>query len=214
LSAKSQETIRKEIYDVHMSKSSEIAVQRMNVIYQKYKQSNLELAKYLRKQWFEGVFKRWKIYQRPAGYACTNSPIESYNSKIKKIYTKRKRLSVYAFIKKMVEIIETESSSKRPFHLKPKPSKKCVEYSYKINKKSYFKPARNNTFNYTFGEKTHQINGSDKSCSCSFYLKWMYCAHSIAFKRLFKETETTTDTFVSKPKRGKTKKATNCYSKD
>ncbi|RNA06892.1 hypothetical protein BpHYR1_032211 [Brachionus plicatilis] len=39
------------------------------------------------------VFVDWQILTRPAGLSCTNSPLESFNSSIKRTFTLRKKLS-------------------------------------------------------------------------------------------------------------------------
>ena len=39
-----------------------------------------EFVEYFRKQWIVDEFKNWQIFLTSAGYAHTNSPIESHNS--------------------------------------------------------------------------------------------------------------------------------------
>lgn len=39
---------------------------------------------YFLKQWIESVFYLWRSFDKPAGFAGTNNPIESFNNKIKK----------------------------------------------------------------------------------------------------------------------------------
>jgi DNA-binding transcriptional regulator YiaG len=210
---KLQEKIKLDLHNIHMSKTKELSINRMNEMLQKFKVTNKDFARYLKAQWFTGVFKHWQIFDTPPGYAATNSPIEGYNNKIKKIYTKRRRLSVYAFVVKLIEVIKSESKDRKAFELNSKPSKACIEKSRKIKNKKLFKRVRDNKYEYTNGEKKHILCVKENSCSCSYYLKWMYCIHTIAFDRLFTE-KLVEDKFITKPKRGKTKKASNCYTKD
>ena len=47
----------------------------------------IDFEKYFKKQWCSGKFKNWQIFLTPAGYASTNSPIESHNNDIKSNFT-------------------------------------------------------------------------------------------------------------------------------
>ena len=57
---------------------------------------------YFKLQWIDSVFFDWQIFLTPAGYAHTNSPIESYN--IKAQFTKR-------FNEVFNEVIDYESKN-------------------------------------------------------------------------------------------------------
>ncbi|CAF1107533.1 unnamed protein product, partial [Brachionus calyciflorus] len=49
-------------------------------------------------QWLKGPFKRWQFFNRPSGFACSNSPIESFNRSIKRTFTKQKKVFVLDFV--------------------------------------------------------------------------------------------------------------------
>jgi hypothetical protein len=136
---KLQDQIKLEIHNIHMSKTKVKCYELMNEMLQKYKDTHKEFVTYLTNQWFKGDFKRWKIHESPPGYAATNSSIEGYNNKIKRIFTKRRRLSVYAFVLKLVKIIQTECTNRKVFHLNAQPSKKWIEKAGKIKNKNSFK---------------------------------------------------------------------------
>jgi hypothetical protein len=218
LNAKLQDKIKFDIHFLHMTRDSKSFKSLFEKFLKKYEKVAGKFCEYFKTQWTETCFRRWKVFNSPPGYAATNSPIEGFNNKIKKIYTKRKRLSVYAFVMKMVEIIRNESLNRKPFLLNPIPSKECKEKAAKIKNKYNFRRISSGLFEYIGEEVVYQYDEKEESCSCAYYLKWMFCIHTIAFQRLFKEDKNSDtkngDKFVNKPKKGRIKKATKCLSKD
>ena len=52
----------------------------------------------MKEQWIENKrFNKWQIYHSPAGYANTNSNIESFNRQIKG-FTQKKKLSIFGML--------------------------------------------------------------------------------------------------------------------
>ena len=76
--------------------SEEKYQKKLSMIIQKWKKktgknSLKEFTKYFINQWVDSPFNKWQLFQTPQGFAMTNSPIESYNSTIKKFFTNRKK---------------------------------------------------------------------------------------------------------------------------
>jgi hypothetical protein len=68
--------------------------------------------KYFKKQWVESTFCNWQIFKTPPGYATTNNPIESYNNKIKTLFTNRLKLNILRALEIFKsDCIEPESKS-------------------------------------------------------------------------------------------------------
>ena len=73
------------------------------------------------KQWFQGVFTKWQVFNNPPGYANTNSPIESFNATFKRDFAKRIKCSVYRALNKIADCAEYYLSARNNyFNKKPK----------------------------------------------------------------------------------------------
>ena len=56
----------------------------------KWRRYGLEtFIEYFSKQWLDGVFCNWCIFNTPPGYSTTNNPVESNNAVIKNFFTFR-----------------------------------------------------------------------------------------------------------------------------
>jgi hypothetical protein len=56
--------------------------------------TSTEFALYFQKQWVEGQFNEWKVFNSPAGCATMNNSLESFNAMLKKCFTDCKRYKV------------------------------------------------------------------------------------------------------------------------
>ena len=57
-----------------------------------------EFREYFVKIWLTGNNTKWQIFHTPPGFASTANPCESFNGKLKELFTGRERLSVQVFI--------------------------------------------------------------------------------------------------------------------
>ncbi|RNA36561.1 hypothetical protein BpHYR1_025820 [Brachionus plicatilis] len=131
---------------------------------------------YVKNQWLTGPFKRWQIFNRPEGFACTNSPIESFNRSIKRTFTKRKRMFVLDFVQVLLRIARYNSIKNSTFHTKPVPSSKAKLAGVKYSKKGYFKKCGKNIYKFSDNEE-FLINITDKMCNCKYFRKDAICGH-------------------------------------
>ena len=69
------------------------------------------LFEYIRSTWYDSRFKKWMIYQNPAGWANTNNPNESFNAVIKRDSFLRKTHSVFGVVLKLEEILKYYSNA-------------------------------------------------------------------------------------------------------
>jgi hypothetical protein len=63
--------------------------------------------KYFCEQWLDSDFCNWQIFNSPQGFASTNNSIESFNSRIKKFFTKREKLSLSRTIDRLYDELIT-----------------------------------------------------------------------------------------------------------
>jgi hypothetical protein len=143
-----------------------------------------EFLKYFEKQWVTSVFNKWRIFDCPAGYANTNSPIESFNAVIKRLFTENRRESIGAFINVMMKMIQCYSTPK-PFSTEPVPSKSILAAAKKLTLAD-FKLNDNDRYRISDTKiiegKTVKRNyivciGADKRCNCAGYIKHKICKH-------------------------------------
>jgi transposase-like protein len=117
-----------EIRSLHWSKNEQVFKKRWEVIGRRWSKNFKWFYDYFVKYWIKKN-NHWRIYDSPPGYAKTNSPIESFNSSIKRDFTNRKRSSVLGFITKMAAIIKYYSDDQRVFATVPKPTDRMITES-------------------------------------------------------------------------------------
>lgn len=111
--------IMKDITDLHMCLCEDEFKAKFGNAENRWKVNNDTFARYFKKQWVEGEFREWKVYESEPGVATTNNAVESFNSNLKKQYTKRKRMKIgeychsnYTFVIGFVNVYYVCSSKK------------------------------------------------------------------------------------------------------
>jgi hypothetical protein len=56
--------------------------------------TSIGFALYFQKQWVEGQFNKWKVFNSPAGCATTKISLESFNTMLKKCFMDHKHYKV------------------------------------------------------------------------------------------------------------------------
>jgi hypothetical protein len=153
------------------------------------------------------VWKNWKAFCSPPGYACTNSPLESFNATIKRDFTYRRKLNIFSFINKSFDIIRFYSIDAQPFALAPKPTVTNIRLGKAMACWANYKKLYNSTFMY---KNIYKVELKSKNCSCKYFMKLGYCAHLLGLEELYKKK----NEFVNKPKRGRAKNAGKWFSKE
>ena len=157
------------------------------------------------------------------GFANTNSPLESFNSRLKTDFFKRIVRSIGGALEIITkDLIPYLSESCKKFKKYPRYSASIEKYALTLTKKN-FKKINNRIYNYTgsSGNKykiklnlSRYYNGC--FCECSHFIKDGICGHLVAFSFLFDEIKyknysNEAKTFAIAKKKGrpiqKTKKA-------
>ena len=196
LDKKHHEKMKKSIFDLHMCRSYDEYSSKLLEFKSTWDKSPTKrFFDYFNSSWLEGNFSNWQIFHNPIGFACTNSPIESFNSQIKAAFTNRKLLSVMQFLKKMIEIVQFYSLNDAPFQCEFPVPKNELQKAKAITKANFEKIA-NGKFKY---KNTYTVNTEEIKCQCRVFFKWGNCAHLSAANRLMVAPEV----FAQKNKRGR-----------
>ena len=130
--------IKGHIRNLHMSVDEHDFNEKLN-LFKEYSTNNCSnFFKYLNDVWLKGKFTHWQIFKRPAGYYCTNSPLESFNSSIKRTFTIRKKLSIYNFVRLMLKIAKYYSKNQEDFELNSSANSKTKKFVLKYAKVDFF----------------------------------------------------------------------------
>ena len=81
--------VNNEVSDMHSSRTFDELCMKWQTISARWMSEEVGMqafAHYFYKQWLTERYNSWQAFCVPAGLALTNSPIESYNAKIKKYY--------------------------------------------------------------------------------------------------------------------------------
>lgn len=88
-----------DIRCLHMSQHNIEFQTNKKAVLSKWKAAGLtDFSKYFQEQWLNGKFTKWQIWHTPPGFASTANPIESFNGKIKELFTQHEKLSVFYFL--------------------------------------------------------------------------------------------------------------------
>jgi hypothetical protein len=178
-----------DVAKLHCSKTFDIFNTTKRTILNKWKSMRglSEFFAYFNKQWLNGDFVNWQIYNTPPGYATTNGPIEAYNNTIKKFFTMRKKYNMLPALEILVEQMKFESIRERVFHNEVLPPQKLInEARTLVNNENGLQVLKHavNCFKYYAGSKHFNIELNDDCkcaeccfCSCSHFVDRAYCTH-------------------------------------
>jgi hypothetical protein len=118
---------------------------------------------YFKLQWIDSVFCDWQIFLTPAGYAHTNSPIESYN--IKAQFTKRIKHHLKSAMDVFNEVIDYESKNIKKLYKEGKVTQFLKKQAKAISSK--LRPCGFKRYEYTqIDGFLATINTETKCCTC------------------------------------------------
>ncbi|ETL83454.1 hypothetical protein L917_16606 [Phytophthora nicotianae] len=72
-------------------------------------------AQYMTDQWLYGRYWKWQRYFTPPGFASTNNPVETFNARLKRDYTLRRRLKMGTLLRELSACCHDVSSTIRSF---------------------------------------------------------------------------------------------------
>jgi len=188
INASNYDELLYDLKNIHMSKDEEEYKDNLNAFKSKYSIKHKDMYDYIMTEWIDRNDHRcnWQIFRNKAGLANTNSPIESFNNTIKKIFFKRNVLSIGGAIDKLDEIILYYSNDDKVFTRQPKFIKKSYELALTLNETNFLAISKSKVI-YTGKNHTYKLNLNDEnnykkcSCNCNFFLKDGICMHLIAY---------------------------------
>ena len=141
----------------------------------------LDFVNYFKKQWLDSVFNSWQIYLTPAGYAHTNSPIESYNNTIKAHFTNRIKYHMIPALEVFQTCIEYESNNLKRIVSEGKVTQFMLKQAKDIIKQKKLIQNGGNRYNYQhYNDTLGTIDTLSKFCTCEKYLDKAICKHLVA----------------------------------
>lgn len=128
------------------------------------------------KEWIEGPFSNWQIYQTSQGYSDSNSIIESHNQTIKVSFTLKKKLTIL----KSLEMLEEKCKYFCFFDLEidntPRVKKYMLQAVNEITPKNY-KKIRENEYQVTVNRSKNVVNIDELKCICADYIDRGVCCY-------------------------------------
>lgn len=110
-----------DIYDMHSSRTpADLFTKQANALERWLADPDVAaLGQYIFEQWMSGRYASWQCFFTPPGFATTNNPVETFNSKLKTFYTLRQRLKMGFLLTKLALCCENESRLDTPFATAP-----------------------------------------------------------------------------------------------
>ena len=161
--------------------------------------------------WMTGSFRFWQLGAVPPGYGTTNNPLESFNSKVKKVYV-REKVSIHDYVAATLRTCKIESQEMkqigRPPVLNPvniaalkKRAKKIGKtpgYFVQSETPGMYSVVRNvpstlsDLDNIVLDTKRYNVTlcggwGGRGSCTCAFYHQHLVCKHLLGLRILLDE---------------------------
>ena len=139
-------------------------------------------------EWIDSRFNKWQLFYREVGLASTNSPIESYNARIKGDFTDRTFFNLVPAFKKLEKLVEFESLKEQKFSNSPsvlKSDKKKAQLLLKSSPEKIIKTSQNiYEVKGTKVNKSFVVDLIQMNCSCNQFFDRGSCKHLIACANL------------------------------
>jgi hypothetical protein len=143
-----------------------------------------KFGKYFKSQWLDSRFNKWQLYHRTIGLAATNSPIESYNGRIKVDFTDRSYFNLVPAFEKLERLIEFESLKDQKFIKSPTVKNSDITKGKSLIKNSPKTITKINRNEYkVVGSKQdnlYEVDLIEKSCTCIKFFDTGSCKHLAA----------------------------------
>ena len=143
-----------------------------------------DFVEYFERQWINSKFSNWQLFKVPIGFSMTNSPIESYNNKIKEAFTKRLKHHLTTAIEVFKDAISYESRNGKDFKVEIRVRKYMRDQAKTIIVRKQL-IATNSESEYLYKHFDSRlgfarINIDVKSCTCFKYFDKGVCKHLVA----------------------------------
>jgi hypothetical protein len=97
--------IKADIFQMHWTVSEEEYLRKLHHFMIKYEQQAPEFSNYFRRQWGEGVYCRWQMWNNPRGFATTNNPLEAFNWYLKESCSENVKQKLPLFIVSTIRLL-------------------------------------------------------------------------------------------------------------
>ncbi|ETL30224.1 hypothetical protein L914_16697 [Phytophthora nicotianae] len=110
-------SVMRDVYDLHFVRSEFDFVRMREQILSNWKSNPylVGFAQYMTDQWLYGRYWKWQRYFTPPGFASTNNPVETFNARLKRDYTLRRRLKMGTLLRELSACCHDVSSTTRSF---------------------------------------------------------------------------------------------------
>jgi hypothetical protein len=174
-----------DIGDLHNTLSQTSYDEMLKFILDKWKKDKelSDFAEYFQRQWVNSKFWNWQLFKTPVGFEMTNSPIESYDNKIKDSFTKRLKHHLKTAVEVFQCVISYESRNGKEFKSEIRIRKymrdlaKTIVLRKQIISTSIDSEYLYKHFNPNLGFA--RINILSKTCTCHKYFDKGVCKHLI-----------------------------------
>jgi hypothetical protein len=183
-------------------------VDKRDEIVNRWKELGLsEFTDYFVKEWLSGKFTDWQIFHTPPGYASTSNPVESFNAKVKDLFTKRDRLTVDSFVEMAIDDLIPFYSliNKRPFLFYNTPNLACREKAEELDSNKFVGQKEDMVVYYHGKTNVYEINFDLNRCTCRWYLAYAICCHIVKACMIYGHelyNAVTTRPYTTRSKRG------------
>ena len=177
---------------LHRSKTESAYKDYLVVFKNKYAKNHKAMYDHIFDTWINSSDHtcRWQAFRNKPGFANTNSPLESYNSRLKTDYFKRIVRSIGGVLDVFKdEIIPFESENFKKCKPYPRYIKKTEDLAIKLTRKN-LKKLYKDTYSYTGVNNRFVIKMNlpryykGYFCDCESFMKDGVCMHLVAFSWL------------------------------
>jgi len=109
-----------QLTKLHFAPSSPSFVSKLGEYMQQWKTSSdpmiVDWVPSFKTSWCDAPFNHWQAFWTPPGHPATNNPLESWNAKLKKVYTNRYRMRVPVVAEKFLNILREELEIAKQAH--------------------------------------------------------------------------------------------------
>ena len=215
--ASKYEELNHDMKDLHMAKDEKTYKKLLCKFKDKYEKRHNAMFLHIWNTWINtrDHTHKWQIFRNKAGFANTNSPLESYNKLIKHQFFKRVVMSIGGALAKLEEIILYYSNNCKKFECSPRFVKKTYSLAKTLTKDN-FKVINKSSVSYIGVKNKFTLNINDNSaykqysCNCKYYMKDAICMHLVGYnwvksKNLYKNYSNEPTKFAIRTKLGRHK---------
>jgi hypothetical protein len=182
--------------NLHFSKTEEEYNKKLISFQVKYAKNHKSMYDHIYNTWINTTDHtcKWQIFRNNPGFANTNSPLESFNSRLKTDFFNRIVRSIGGVLNVFrEEIIPYLSDHCKKFKRSPRYVERTEKLALNLMKKN-FKRKDLNTYSYQGKNNKYTIKLNlpryyqSCFCDCGMFMKDVVCMHLVGFSWLFEKS--------------------------